>query len=123
MSVKKRVLIVDDSEVMREMISDTLIKNGFEVAGGASDGAEAVEQYRALKPDIVTMDIVMPKEHGIEAVKKIVELDESACIIIISGLYQKSLVMDALEMGAKDFLIKPFEPADLMNSIKKSLAS
>ena len=122
MNDKVRVLIVDDSEVMRKMIGDTLKKEGFEIAGNARDGSEAVEKYNALQPDVVTMDIVMPKEHGIEAVKKIVAQDEKARIIVISGLFQKSLVMEALEVGAKDFLIKPFEPADLVNSVRKSMA-
>jgi two-component system chemotaxis response regulator CheY len=121
MSEKKRVLIVDDSEVMRELISDILEKNGFEIAGTASNGIEALDQYSKLKPNMVTMDIVMPREHGIDAVKKIIDLDNSARIIVISGLYQKSLVVDALEAGACDYLIKPFEPNELVDALKKNL--
>jgi len=121
MSDKKRVLIVDDSEVMREMIGDILKENGLEIAGGAKDGSEALEKYKVLNPDLVTMDIVMPKEHGIDAVKKIIEHDQNARIIVISGLYQKSLVMEALEEGARDYLIKPFESVDLLKAVHKNL--
>lgn len=122
MSDKNRVLIVDDSMVMREMISDILKEKGFEVAGEAKDGLEALDQYKKLKPDVVTMDVVMPKEHGIDAVRKIIASDKNARIIIISGLYQKTLVMEALEAGASDYVIKPFEPAELIDIVKKSLS-
>ena len=121
MNEGNRVLIVDDSQVMREMISDILKNQGFEVAGEAKDGHEALDQYKKLKPDIVTMDVVMPKEHGIDAVRKIIAVDKSARIIIISGLYQKTLVMEALEAGASDYVIKPFEPAELVETVKKNL--
>lgn len=121
MSGKRTVLIVDDSVVMREMIRDTLEAHDFTVAGDAKDGAQAVEQYKSLKPDVVTMDIVMPNKHGIEAVKEIVAHDKKACIVIISGLFQKSLVMEALEAGARDYIIKPFEPAELVSTVKRNL--
>jgi two-component system chemotaxis response regulator CheY len=123
MSDKSRVLIVDDSQVMREMISDILKNQGFVVAGEAKDGHEALDQYKKLKPDIVTMDVVMPKEHGIDAVKKIIAIDKEARIIIISGLYQKTLVMEALEAGASDYVIKPFEPSELIETVKKNLVT
>ncbi|MGA1822030.1 MAG: response regulator [Thermoplasmatota archaeon] len=119
MSEKKRVLIVDDSVVMREMIGDILEAKGFEIAGEAKDGIEALEQYKNLFPDIVTMDIVMPKENGIEAVKKIVDYDRNAHIIVISGLDQKALVIDALSAGAKDYIIKPFESTDLLDAVRR----
>ena len=120
MSEKKRVLIVDDSEVMREMISDMLEANGFEIAGEAKDGIEALEQYKSLCPDLVTMDIVMPKENGIDAVKKIVDHDRNAYVIVISGLDQKALVIDALSAGARDYVIKPFEPKDLFDAVSRA---
>ncbi|MFW9880301.1 MAG: response regulator [Candidatus Thorarchaeota archaeon] len=116
-----RVLIVDDSQVMREMIGDVLKTQGFEVVGEATDGQEALNQYKKLKPDIVTMDVVMPKEHGIDAVKKIIAIDKEAKIIIISGLYQKTLVMEALDAGALDYVIKPFEPSELIETVNKNL--
>jgi two-component system chemotaxis response regulator CheY len=107
---------------MREMIGDILKEKGFEVAGEAKDGLEALDQYKKLKPDVVTMDVVMPKVHGIDAVKKIMAVDKNARIIIISGLYQKTLVMEALEAGASDYVIKPFEPIELIDTVKKSLS-
>ena len=116
-----KVLIVDDSQVMREMIGDILKTQGFEVVGEATDGQEALEKYKELNPDIVTMDVVMPKEHGIDAVKKIIALDKEARIIIISGLYQKTLVMEALDAGALDYVIKPFDPSELIETVKKNL--
>lgn len=120
MNNQKKVLVVDDSMVMRAMISDILTKDGFKVVGQAKNGKEAVEQYVKLSPDLVTMDIIMPGEHGTDVVKKIVEVDRDARIIIVSGLNQKSLVMQALDNGAKDFLVKPFENAELLEAAHKT---
>jgi two-component system chemotaxis response regulator CheY len=121
MSNLKKVLVVDDSMVMRAMISDILTKDGFKVVGQAKNGKEAVEQYVKLTPDLVTMDIIMPGEHGTDVVKKIVEVDKDARIIIVSGLNQKSLVMQALDNGAKDFLVKPFENNELLEAAHKTV--
>jgi two-component system chemotaxis response regulator CheY len=121
MNNPKKVLVVDDSMVMRAMISDILTKDGFKVVGQAKNGKEAVEQYVKLTPDLVTMDIIMPGEHGTDVVKKIVEVDRDARIIIVSGLNQKSLVMQALDNGAKDFLVKPFENAELLEAAHKTV--
>jgi two-component system, chemotaxis family, chemotaxis protein CheY len=121
MNNQKKVLVVDDSMVMRAMISDILTKDGFTVVGQAKNGKEAVEQYVKLTPDLVTMDIIMPGEHGTDVVKKIVEVDKDARIIIVSGLNQKSLVMQALDNGAKDFLVKPFENAELLEAAHKTV--
>lgn len=120
MSNEKKVLVVDDSMVMRAMISDILTKDGYKVVGHAKNGKEAVEQYIKLNPDLVTMDIIMPGEHGTDVVKKIIEVDKDARIIIISGLNQKSLVMQALDNGARDFLVKPFENAELLEAAHKT---
>ena len=120
MNNQKKVLVVDDSMVMRAMISDILTKGGFKVVGQAKNGKEAVEQYVQLSPDLVTMDIIMPGEHGTDVVKKIVEVDRDARIIIVSGLNQKSLVMQALDNGAKYFLVKPFENAELLEAAHKT---
>ena len=120
MNNQKKVLVVDDSMVMRAMISDILTKGGFKVVGQAKNGKEAVEQYVQLSPDLVTMDIIMPGEHETDVVKKIVEVDRDARIIIVSGLNQKSLVMQALDNGAKDFLVKPFENAELLEAAHKT---
>lgn len=118
----KTVLIVDDSEVMREMIKDILIDKGFNVVGEAKDGDEALVKYKEHEPNIVTMDVVMPSKHGIDAIKSIIEHDDKARIVVISGLHQKSLVMDALDAGARDYIIKPFEPDDLAAAIERSIA-
>lgn len=121
MSDGKRVLIVDDSMVMRTMIKEVLTKEGgFNVVGQAKNGKEAVEQYLALKPDLVTMDIIMPGEHGTDVVKRILDIDKDARIIVVSGLNQKNLVMQAIDNGAKEFLVKPFENSDLINAANKT---
>jgi two-component system chemotaxis response regulator CheY len=119
MNGQKKALIVDDSMVMRAMIRDILTKGGFDVVGQAKNGKEAVEQYAMLSPDLVTMDIIMPGEHGTDVVKKIVDLDKDARIIIVSGLSQKNLVLQALENGARDFLVKPFENQELLDAARK----
>lgn len=120
MSNPKKVLIVDDSMVMRTMIRDVLTKDGFEVVGQAKNGKEAVEQYVNLRPDLVTMDIIMPGEHGTDVVKKILEMDNDARIIVVSGLNQKNLVMQAMDNGAKEFLVKPFENKELLEAAHKT---
>lgn len=119
MAAKPRVLIVDDSIMMRRMISDIVVRNGFEVIGQAGDGIRAFEMYKELRPDIVTMDIVMPKENGMESLKKIMEMDPNACIIIISGLHYNALMLEALQAGAVDFVVKPFTEEDLIGSLRK----
>jgi two-component system chemotaxis response regulator CheY len=119
MSEKKKVLIADDSIVMRNMIKDILCEDGFEVAGEAKDGGEALKMYKKLTPNLVTMDIVMPREHGIDALKGIMEWDPDARVIVVSGLHQKSLLMEALGAGAKDFVIKPFDKNELLEAAKK----
>jgi len=120
MSNPKKVLIVDDSMVMRAMIRDVLTKDGFDVVGQAKNGKEAVEQYAKLTPDLVTMDIIMPGEHGTDVVKKMLEMDKDARIIIVSGLNQKNLVMQAMDNGAREFLVKPFENKDLLEAAHKT---
>lgn len=121
MNGQKKVLIVDDSMVMRAMIGDILTKGGFNVVGQARNGKEALEQYAKLSPDLVTMDIIMPGEHGTDVVKKIVELDKEARIVVVSGLSQKNLVLQALENGARDFLVKPFENQELLDAARKTV--
>lgn len=120
MSNQKKVLVVDDSMVMRAMIKDVLTKDGFEVVGQAKNGKEALDQYRMIRPDLVTMDIIMPGEHGTDVVKRILEFDHDARIIVVSGLNQKSLVMQAMENGAREFLVKPFENKDLLAAARKT---
>ena len=116
---RTRVLITDDSIVMRKMINEILDGNGYEIVGEAKNGSEAFEMYKELKPDLVTMDIVMPKEDGLETLKKIMQFDPTARIIIVSGLHQKALLFEAMETGARDYVIKPFEKNELLDVVKK----
>ncbi|MCK5690871.1 response regulator [Myxococcota bacterium] len=120
---KTRVLIVDDAIFMRNMIKDIFNSEDFEVVGEAANGVEAVEKYAELKPDLVTMDIVMPFKSGIEATKEILTQDEEALIIMCSALGQESLVMEAIEAGAADFVVKPFKSEDVRRVVEKALSA
>jgi two-component system chemotaxis response regulator CheY len=117
----KRVLIVDDAVFMRNMIREIFSSGGFEVVGEASNGLEAVDRWRELKPDLTTMDIVMPFKSGIEATREIVRHDARAVIVMCSALGQESLVMEAIEAGASDFVVKPFKPEDVLGVVRKVL--
>jgi len=117
--VKLRVLIVDDAIFMRKMISDILVENGMEVVGEAETGVKAVEKFMELRPDLVTMDIIMPEMNGIDAVRKIVEFDKQAKVVMCSALGQQALVQEAITAGARDFLIKPFNAARVVEVIAK----
>lgn len=114
-----RVLIVDDAAFMRMMIKDILEKNGYDVVAEANNGIKAVEMYKRERPDVVTMDITMPDMDGIEAVKAIKEFDPSAKIIMCSAMGQQSMVMDAIRAGAKDFVVKPFQPDRVLEALSK----
>ena len=117
----KRVLIVDDAAFMRMMIKDILSKNGYEVVGEAENGQVAVEKYKELKPDLVTMDITMPEMDGIAAVKEIRAFDSSARVIMCSAMGQQAMVIDAIQAGAKDFIVKPFQPERVLEAVSKAL--
>ncbi|MHB1843798.1 MAG: response regulator [Deltaproteobacteria bacterium] len=119
--MSKRVLVVDDAIFMRNMIRDIFSSGGFEVVGEASNGLEAIERYKELKPDLTTMDIVMPFKSGIEATREIVKLDARAVILMCSALGQESLVMEAIEAGAMDFVVKPFRTDDVLALARKVL--
>jgi len=114
-----RVLIADDAMFMREMIKDIVEQAGYEVVGEAGNGLEAVEKYRELKPDLTTMDIVMPLKSGIEAVREIAGEFADARIVMCSALGQDSLVVEALEAGARDFIVKPFKADQVLEVLKK----
>jgi two-component system, chemotaxis family, chemotaxis protein CheY len=114
-----RVLIVDDAAFMRMMIKDILEKNGFQVIGEANNGLKAVELYKKERPDVVTMDITMPDMDGIEAVKAIKAFDPEAKVIMCSAMGQQTMVMDAIRAGARDFIVKPFQPDRVLEAIKK----
>ncbi|HHU51479.1 MAG TPA: response regulator [Firmicutes bacterium] len=117
-----RVLVVDDAAFMRMMIKDILKKGGFEVVGEAEDGLKAVEKYKELKPDLVTMDITMPEMDGIAAVKEIRKIDPNAVIVMCSAMGQQAMVIDAIQAGAKDFVVKPFQPDRVLEAIRKVLS-
>jgi two-component system chemotaxis response regulator CheY len=120
-SMAPSVLIVDDALFMRMMIRDILSKDGFDVVGEAENGVEAVERFKEMRPDLVTMDIVMPEMDGIEAVKQIMKIDPDAKILMCSAMGQQPLVVEALEAGAKDFIIKPFQPSKVIEAVEKAL--
>lgn len=115
----KRILIVDDAIFMRMKLKDILEKSGFEVVAEAQNGVEAIEKYKQEKPDLVTMDITMPEMDGVTALKAIKQLDPSAKVIMCSAMGQQSMVMDAIQSGASDFIVKPFENDRVIQSINK----
>ncbi len=116
------VLIVDDAAFMRMMIKDILLKNGLDVAGEAENGAVAVDKFKELKPDLVTMDITMPEKDGIAALKEILAMDKGARVVMCSAMGQQAMVIEAIQAGAKDFIVKPFKPERVLDAIHKSLA-
>ncbi len=118
--MSNRILIVDDAAFMRMMIKDILTKNGFEVVGEAADGAQAIEKYKELKPDLVTMDITMPEVDGITALKEIKKYDNTAKVIMCSAMGQQAMVIDAIQAGAKDFIVKPFQADRVIEAIQKT---
>ncbi len=115
----KNILICDDAAFMRMMIKDILTKNGYNVAGEAENGARAVEKYAEVKPDLVLMDITMPEMDGIQALKKIKGSDPSAMVIMCSAMGQQAMVIEAIQAGAKDFIVKPFQAERVLEAVKK----
>ncbi len=117
----KGILIVDDATFMRMMIKDILEKNGYEVIGEANNGITAVEKYKELSPELVIMDITMPEMDGIEAVRKIKEIDPNAKIIMCSAMGQQAMVIESIQAGAIDFIVKPFQHDRVIEAVKKVL--
>ena len=113
------VLVCDDAVFMRTMVSDILQQAGYEVVGEAGTGAQAVEKYKDLKPDLVTMDIVMPDMGGIDAVREICKHDPNAKILMCSAMGQQALVVEAIQAGAKDFVVKPFQPSRVLEAVRR----
>lgn len=116
-----RVLVADDARFMRQLIREIIEPEGFEVVGEAADGRVVVEEFTRLSPDVVTMDIVMPKRSGIDALKEILALDPGAKIVMVSALGQEALVMEALQAGASDYVVKPFKPDAVIATLRKVL--
>lgn len=115
----KNILICDDAAFMRMMIKDILTKNGYNVAGEAENGAKAVEKYNELKPDLVLMDITMPEMDGIQALKNIKAADGAAKVIMCSAMGQQAMVIESIQAGAKDFIVKPFQAERVLEAVKK----
>lgn len=115
----KNILICDDAAFMRMMIKDILTKNGYNIAGEAENGAKAVEKYNELKPDLVLIDITMPEMDGIQALKKIKETDPNASVIMCSAMGQQAMVIESIQSGAKDFIVKPFQADRVLEAVQK----
>ena len=115
----KNILICDDAAFMRMMIKDILTKNGYNVVGEAENGLKAVEKYSETKPDLVLMDITMPEMDGIQALKKIKEQDPGATVIMCSAMGQQAMVIESIQAGAKDFILKPFQADRVIEAVKK----
>ncbi len=115
----KNILICDDAAFMRMMIKDILTKNGYNVIGEAENGVKAVEKYLELKPDLTLMDITMPEMDGILALKKIKENDAGATVIMCSAMGQQAMVIESIQAGAKDFIVKPFQADRVIEAVKK----
>ena len=119
----KKILLVDDAAFMRKMIKDTLVKNGYTEVFEAVDGADAVEKFGEIGPDLVVMDITMPNMDGLEALKAIRAKDGSANVVMCSAMGQESMVMDAVRSGAKDFIVKPFKPDRVLKTVTSMLGA
>jgi Response regulator containing CheY-like receiver, AAA-type ATPase, and DNA-binding domains len=120
-NMAKNILICDDAAFMRMMIKDILTKNGYTVVGEAENGLKAVEKYAETKPDLVMMDITMPEMDGIQALKKIKSTDPSANIIMCSAMGQQAMVIESIQSGAKDFIVKPFQADRVLEAVKKAV--
>jgi two-component system, chemotaxis family, chemotaxis protein CheY len=117
-----RVLVVDDAAFMRKMVTDALVKGGHEVVGEAGNGNEAVARYQELRPEVTTLDITMPEKDGLVALQEIMALDPSARVIMCSALGQESKVLESIKIGAKDFVVKPFQPDRVLGAVDKALS-
>ncbi|MCT4618624.1 MAG: response regulator [Marinisporobacter sp.] len=119
--MSKGILVVDDAAFMRMMIKDVLTKYGFNVLGEAENGAKAIEKYKELNPDLVIMDITMPEVDGIQAVKEIKKVNPNAKIVMCSAMGQQAMVIEAIQAGAGDFIVKPFQADRVIEAVKKVL--
>jgi two-component system chemotaxis response regulator CheY len=122
MKMANRVLIADDAQFMRDLLRGIFEQAGWDVAGEAENGKQAVEQYQLLKPDLVTMDIVMPLRSGIEALSDIIAADPEARVVMCSALGQESMVMEAVKAGARDFIVKPFQQEQVERIVQRVMA-
>lgn len=116
--MSKRILVIDDAMFMRTMLKGILSRNGYEIAGEASNGIEGVDKFRQLSPDLVTLDITMPEMDGLQCLEKIMKTDPHAKVIMCSAMGQQTMVLDAIKLGAKDFIVKPFLEEKVIESVK-----
>jgi two-component system, chemotaxis family, chemotaxis protein CheY len=116
-----RVLVVDDAAFMRKMVGDALSSGGHEIVGEAANGAEAVQRFQELRPDVMTLDITMPEKDGLTALKEIIAVDPGAKVVMCSALGQESKVLESIKLGAKDFVVKPFQADRVLSAIEKAL--
>ncbi|MGY8771342.1 MAG: response regulator [Pirellulales bacterium] len=117
--MSKRILVCDDSMLMRKIVSDALVEDGWEVVSEADNGARAAEMYQELKPDAVTMDIVMPEYNGIHGLEQIIKFDPNAVVVMVSALSKTEMIFDAIRKGAQDFIVKPFLPELLQETMAR----
>jgi two-component system chemotaxis response regulator CheY len=117
-----RILVVDDAAFMRKVVSDALASGGHEVIGEASNGLQAVERFQELRPELMTLDITMPEKDGLEALAEIMTIDPGARVLMCSALGQETKVIESIKLGAKDFVVKPFQAARLLEAVGKALA-
>lgn len=117
------ILVVDDAAFMRLMIKDMLAEAGHTVVGEAVNGLDAIEKFRKLKPDLVTMDITMPDMEGVDALKEIRRIDPRAVVIMCSAMGQKQMIVEAIKSGAKDFIVKPLQTSRVIEAISKALVA
>jgi len=117
----RRILICDDAQFMRTMLAEILEQAGFEVSGQAATGSEAVHLFRELQPDLVTMDIIMPDMGGMDAVRAIMREDPAASVVMCSAMGQQNLVIEAIQAGARDFVVKPFQPSRVLEAVQRVL--
>lgn len=120
-NMAKNILICDDAAFMRMMIKDILTKNGYNIAGEAENGLKAIEKFNETKPDLVMLDITMPEMDGIQALKKIKEQDPQATVIMCSAMGQQAMVIESIQSGAKDFIVKPFQAERVLEAVKKAI--
>jgi two-component system, chemotaxis family, chemotaxis protein CheY len=116
-----RILVVDDAAFMRKVLSDALMAGGHEVAGEAANGNEALERFPDVRPDLTTLDITMPDKDGLATLRELMTLDPDARVVIVSALGQESKVLEAIKLGARDFVVKPFDAERLLGAVEKAL--
>jgi len=119
--MSKKILIADDAPIIRLMIKDIVEFSGYEVVGEANNGVEAIAMYSELKPDLVTLDIIMPEKDGIEALEEILKIDSSAKVVMVTAIDQRESLMKAIRLGATDYIVKPFENERVISAVKKAL--